>query len=55
MIVLEQARVHLEQLGLTQAAEMLDSRLQQAAHKELSYVGVAPIWWTVNRYYAESS
>jgi len=38
MIVLEQARVHLEQLGLTQAAEVLDSRLQQAAHKELSYV-----------------
>ena len=36
MIVLEQARVHLEQLGLTQAAEVLDSRLQQAAHKELS-------------------
>lgn len=38
MIALEKARLHLEQLGLAQAAEVLDSRLEQAARKELSYV-----------------
>lgn len=38
MIALEQARMYLEQLGLTQAAEVLDSRLQHAAQKKLSYV-----------------
>ena len=38
MIALEQARLHLEQLGLTQSAAMLDSRLQHATQKELPYV-----------------
>ena len=37
MIAVEQARLHLEQLGLTQAAAVLDSRLQHATRKELSY------------------
>jgi len=38
MIALEQARSYLEQLGLTQAAEILESRLTAAAQKEKSYV-----------------
>jgi DNA replication protein DnaC len=38
MIALEKARLHLEQLGLTQAAMVLDSRLEAAAQKELPYV-----------------
>ncbi|RJQ38804.1 MAG: AAA family ATPase [Dehalococcoidia bacterium] len=37
MIALEQARGHLEQLGLSQAALMLESRLEAAAHRELPY------------------
>ena len=37
-MALEQARMHLEQLGLTQAAQVLDSRLEHAARKELAYV-----------------
>ena len=38
MIALEKARLHLEQLGLTQAAAVLDSRLEAAAQKEIPYV-----------------
>lgn len=38
MIALEQARSYLGQLGLTQAAEILESRLTAAAQKEMSYV-----------------
>jgi DNA replication protein DnaC len=38
MIALEQARAHLDQLGLTQAAEIMESRLTAAAQKEMSYV-----------------
>lgn len=37
MIALEQARQYLENLGLTQAAAVLDSRLDLAAQKQLSY------------------
>jgi len=37
MIALEKARGYLEQLGLSQAAAMLESRLEAAAHKELPY------------------
>ena len=37
MIALEQARAYLEQLNLTEAAGVLDSRLEMAAQKELSY------------------
>lgn len=37
MIALEQARAHLEQLGLAEAAAVLDGRLEAAAHKELAY------------------
>lgn len=37
MIALEQARHHLEQLGLAQAAAVLDSRLEVAAQKQLAY------------------
>jgi DNA replication protein DnaC len=37
MIALEQARSYLDQLGLTQAAEILESRLDAAAQKEISY------------------
>ena len=37
MIALEQARAHLEQLGLTEAAAVLDGRLDAAAHRELPY------------------
>jgi DNA replication protein DnaC len=37
MIALEQARAYLEQLGLTQAALMLDSRLEAASQKALPY------------------
>ena len=37
MIALEQARQHLETLGMTQAMEVLDSRLDDAARKQLPY------------------
>lgn len=37
MIALEQARAHLEQLGLVQAAAVLDSRLEAAAQQQLPY------------------
>ncbi len=37
MIALEQARQYLETLGLTQAAAVLDSRLDAATQKQLSY------------------
>ena len=37
MIALEQARRHLETLGMTQAVEVLDSRLDAAARKQLPY------------------
>ena len=37
MIALEQARSHLETLGMTQAMEVLDSRLDDAARKQLPY------------------
>ena len=37
MIAVEQARAHLEQLGLAQAAAVLESRLEAAAQKELAY------------------
>ena len=37
MIALEQARAYLEQLGLAQAAAVLDSRLEAAAQKQAPY------------------
>ena len=37
MIALEQARRHMETLGMTQAVEVLDSRLDDAARKQLPY------------------
>lgn len=37
MIALEKARTHLETLGLVQAAEMLDSRVDSAAQRQLAY------------------
>ena len=37
MIALEQARSHLETLGMTQAMEVLESRLDDAARKQLPY------------------
>ncbi len=37
MIAVEQARAHLEQLGLAQAAAVLGSRLEAAAQKEGAY------------------
>ena len=37
MIVLEQARAHLETLGLNQAVEVLDSRLDDDARRQLPY------------------
>ena len=37
MIALEQARRHMETLGMTQAMEVLDSRLDDAARKQLPY------------------
>ena len=37
MLAVEQARMHLEQLGLNQAAAVLDSRLEVAAQKEANY------------------
>lgn len=37
MIALEQARGYLEQLGMAEAALVLESRLEAAAHKQLSY------------------
>ncbi len=37
MLAVEQARLQLEQLGLNQAAEGLDGRLEAAAQKELNY------------------
>lgn len=37
MIALEKARTYLEQFGLTQAAGVLDSRMQIASQKNLSY------------------
>lgn len=38
MMGLEQVRLPLEQVGPTQAAALLGSRLQHATRKELSYV-----------------
>ena len=37
MIALEQARQHLETLGLKQAVEVLDNTLDTAANKQLTY------------------
>ena len=37
MIALEQARRHLETLGMTQAVEVLDNRLDDAARRQLPY------------------
>jgi len=37
MMALEQAREYLEQLGLTEAAAVLDNRLDLAAQQKLSY------------------
>ncbi len=37
MIAIEQARAHLETLGMSQAGEVLDSRLDDAARKQLPY------------------
>jgi hypothetical protein len=37
MIALERARTHLEQLGMSQAAALLDARLQTAAQRQISY------------------
>jgi DNA replication protein DnaC len=37
MITVEKARLHLEQLGLAQAAEVLDARLQAAAKDQAPY------------------
>jgi len=37
MLALEQAQVHLEQLGLTAAAQVLPNRLDRASKKDLSY------------------
>ena len=37
MIALEQARQHLESLGLKQAVEVLDKTLDSAASKQLTY------------------
>ena len=37
MIALEQARQHLETLGLKQAVEILDNTLDTAANKQLTY------------------
>ena len=39
-IALEQARQHLETLGLKQAVEALDNTLDAAASKQLTYAGV---------------
>ena len=39
-IALEQARQHLETLGLKQAVEVLDNTLDAAASKQLTYAGV---------------
>ena len=40
MIALEQARQHLEALGLKQAVEALDNTLDAAASKQLTYADV---------------
>lgn len=40
MIALEKARSYLEQLGLVSAANVLESRLEQAAQKQLPYAEV---------------
>jgi DNA replication protein DnaC len=37
MLAVEQARAQLEHLGMTQAAAVLDSRLEAASQKEVSY------------------
>ena len=37
MIALEQARHYLDQLGLAQAAAVLDNRLEAASKKQLAY------------------
>jgi DNA replication protein DnaC len=37
VIALEQARAHLEQLGLAEAAAVLDARLEAAAQREVPY------------------
>ena len=40
MIALEQARQYMESLGLTEAVEVLDSRLDAAATKQMPYPDV---------------
>jgi len=37
MLAIEQARQHLEHLGLTQAAAILEGRLDAAATKQVHY------------------
>ncbi len=37
MIALEKARTYLEQLGMAEAASVLESRLESASHKQLPY------------------
>ena len=40
MLALEQARQHLETLGLKQAVEVLDNTLDAAANRQLTYADV---------------
>ena len=38
MIELEQARLHLEELGLEQAAQTLDAKLEAVSHSQSTYL-----------------
>lgn len=38
MIELEQARLRLEELGLGQAAQVLDAKLEAASHSQSTYL-----------------
>ena len=47
MVALEQARHYLESLGLDRAAAVLDQRLEQAAHRQVSYAEFLADLWAV--------
>ena len=49
MIALEQARQHLETLGIKQAVEVLDNTLDAAAHKQLPYPEMPGVEVTARR------
>ena len=50
MIALEQARQHMETLGLTQVAAVLDSRLEPSGHPVSSQPHSLQSWLPMNQF-----